>query len=384
MTRRPFLAVATAVACALAIAGPAAAQRFTEHHTISVHTEAIWPGELVAFGGLYWGTAYGVCPAGPIHITFEQARRPDRSLGQVPATSVIPWERRVQRAAAAARRCTPRPRHAALRAARARGLVLRAVHGLASAGRARLRGAGAAPTSGRSLHAGQREPARPPSDPTLEIVRPPGPPYQPGGAVRVVGHDYPDPVSDTYCPPKQSRFVQLISYYLTDASGSAWRLDAGEVERDGDIAATIGLPSWRSAPGRASLSAVPIGYEGDPVCGRPGTTTFNITVPRPTLTFTTAPAAGASVTLSGTSWRTDRCDSRVDVVLDRRGAKRVLKRVRPGRLGAFKVTVKVPRGKGANRILAVQRRALEVADPLGRPQRARAASAARGRPRPSA
>ena len=91
MTRRPFLAVATAVACALAIAGPAAAQGFTEHHTISVHTEAIWPGELVAFGGLYWGTAYGVCPAGPIHITFEQARRPDRSLGQVPATSVIPW-----------------------------------------------------------------------------------------------------------------------------------------------------------------------------------------------------------------------------------------------------------------------------------------------------
>ena len=45
----------------------------------------------IAFGGLYWGTAYGVCPAGPIQISFEQSRRPTRSLGQVPATSVIPF-----------------------------------------------------------------------------------------------------------------------------------------------------------------------------------------------------------------------------------------------------------------------------------------------------
>ena len=89
MTRR--LCLPAAVACALAIAAPAHAQRFIEYHTIEVHTETTWPGRLVAFGGLYWGTGYGVCPAGPIHVTFEQSRRPVRDLGEVPATSVIPF-----------------------------------------------------------------------------------------------------------------------------------------------------------------------------------------------------------------------------------------------------------------------------------------------------
>ena len=154
-------------------------------------------------------------------------------------------------------------------------------------------------------------------------------------------------------------------------------LDYGRVENDGDLHAGLGLPSRGLAPGRASLSAVPFGYEGDPVCGRPGTTTLNINLPTPTVVFDATPAAGASVTVTGTWWRTDRCDSRVDVVLDRRGVKRVLKRVRPGRRGAFQATVKVPRGKGANRILAVQRRALEVADPLGRPKRSRCVRRAR-------
>ena len=239
-----------------------------------------------------------MCPAGPIHITFEQSRRPDRSLGQVPATSVIPWS-----GGFSAQLRLPDDAHlgrGTLRfVQREREVSSWAVPDSRYAGE-RGYGVRVAPTTGAPCTPANG--CAPASDPTLELVRPPGPPYQPGGAVRVVGHGYPDPLSDTYRPPKQSRFVQLISYYLTDASGSAWRLDAGEVERDGDIAATIGLPSWRLAPGRASPSAVPIGYEGHPVCGRPGTTTFTITLPRPTLTFTTLPVAGASVTLSGTSW----------------------------------------------------------------------------------
>lgn len=376
--------------CALTPAAPVQAQRFIEHHTIEVHSDTIWPGKRVAFGGLYWGTAYGVCPAGPIQILFEQTRRPERVIGQVPATSVIPFSggftsqlslpddariargtlRFVQheREVSSSGLCTE-PRRPAER------IYTMQVN-------RRPPGAPCTPDNG----------CAPAPVPTLEIVTSlparasitgpwalaaTQPRYRPGDAVRVVGHDHSDPFNDNVCPPRRGE-DESIGFYITDASGTSQRFSTnGHVERGGDLQATLYLPTRALAPGRAVITAVPLGYEGDPVCGTPGTATLDVVVPRPTVTFDTAIVAGASVTVSGAWWRTDRCDSRVDVVLDRGGVERALKHAVPGPLGSFQATVKVPSGPGPKRIVAVQRRSLEVPDRLGRPQRSRCVRRAR-------
>ena len=370
-----WLAGTSIVAWLLLGAAPAHAQRFIEHHTIDLQNESIWPGERLSFGGLYWQTAYGVCPAEAIQISFEQERRPTRVIGHVPATSVIPFSggfssqvtlpedarigRGVLRFVQREREVSPAGRCVDSRLRGERGVGLQ-VH-------RRPLGAPCTPDNGCASA----------PVPTLELVAPPGPPYVPGVSRRVLGHDYSDP-SDRVCPPKRG-FAQVIGFYLTDASGTSHDLGSGRAERDGELHEIISLPPRGLAPGRAVLTAVPIGYEGDPVCGRPGTTTLTITVPRPTLTFDRAPAPGARVTVGGDWWRTDRCDSRVDVVLVRHGVKRVLRHVKPGSLGSFEATVKIPGGKGPDRIVAVQRRWLEVPDRLGRAKRSRCVRRARTR-----
>jgi hypothetical protein len=369
-----FCLTLAVVACALISAAPAQAQRFIEHHTIEVHTEAIWPGELIAFGGLYWGTAYGVCPAGSIQISFEQERRPTRVLGQVPATSVIPFSGGFSAQVSL-------PEDARL----GRG-VLRFVQ------REReVSGSGLCVDARRPSERGyglriQRRPAGAPCTPVngcaptptpeLEIVSPPGPSHRPGEGLGVAGHDFPDTYGDPVCPSKTGLF-QAVWFYLTDSSGSSQRVDTGILRNDGELQETIPIPSRGLASGRTVITAVLRGYEGDPVCGRPGTATLNIGLPPPTVTFQTQVVAGASVTISGDWWRTDRCDSRVDLVLHRGKTERVLKRVKPGAKGAFEATVKVPSGKGQARIVAVQRRSLEVADPFGRAGKSRCVRPAR-------
>lgn len=387
MRKRTCLSLA--VACALAPAAPAQAQRFIDHHTIEVHSDTIWPGKRVAFGGLYWGTAYGVCPAGPIQISFEQVRRPERVIGHVPATSVIPFSGGFSsqlslpedaRVARGTLRFVQREREVS-----PSGLCTEARHPAERIYTFQVRrrppGAPCTPENG----------CAPAPVPTLEIVTTvparaaiAGPwalaategRYRPGDAVRVVGHDYSDPGLDTVCPPRRG-FSQAIGFYVTDASGTSQRLSDGRVELGGELRATLYLPTRALAPGRAVITAVPLGYEGDPVCGTPGTATLDVVVPRPTVTFDTAIVAGANVIVSGAWWRTDRCDSRVDVVLDRGGVERSLKHVAPGPLGTFRATVKVPSGPGPKRIVAVQRRSLEVPDPLGRPKRSRCVRRAR-------
>ena len=368
------LCLSLALAGALICVAPAHAQRFIELHTIEVHTEAVWPGELIAFGGLYWGTAYGVCPAGPIQVSFEQARRPTRMLGQVPATSVIPFSGGFSaqlslpedaRLGRGMLRFVQREREVS-----GSGLCVEARHpaerGYGLRIQRRPAGAPCTPANG----------CAPTPVPELEIVAPPGPTHRPGDGLPVAGHDFPDAYNDRTCPSKTGLF-QAIWFYLTDSSGSSQRVDTGILGNDGELQDTIPIPSRGVALGRAVISAVPRGYEGDPVCGNPGTATLNIGLPPPTVTFQTEVVAGASVTISGDWWRTDRCDSRVDLVLLRGRAERALKRVKPGPLGAFEATVKVPSGKGQARIVAVHRRSLEVADPFGRPGKSRCVRPAR-------
>ena len=103
----------------------------------------------------------------------------------------------------------------------------------------------------------------------------------------MVGHDYSDPSFDRVCPPKQAAFVQTIAYYLNDSSGSGWFLGQGRVERDGDVAVSLGLPSTRLAPGRASLTAVPIGTATPDAAG-------SFTAEFKSLTVSAGDQAGAS------------------------------------------------------------------------------------------
>jgi hypothetical protein len=87
----------------------------------------------------------------------------------------------------------------------------------------------------------------------------------------------------------------------------------------------------------------------------------------------TLPVAGGQVAVAGHAWGTDRCDARVEIIESRGKTDRVVARASPGDLGDFNATVDVRSlaSKGRIRFTASQDSALEVADPRGRPARAR-------------
>jgi hypothetical protein len=176
---------------------------------------------------------------------------------------------------------------------------------------------------------------------------------------------------------------------MIDRSGTAISLghgDGGSGSPDGvwvlmDDGTFLGpvrvvLPTRGLAYGPAVLTAVRTGFEGDPLCGQLASAPFTISRARRSLSLEAAAIPGARAVVHGTSWGTDTCDAKVEVIESRGKAERVIAKVSPGGLGNFDadVDVKSIGGSGEIEITASQESGLEIADERGRPAKARCIS----------
>ena len=404
--RIAVVTVLLVVACA--VPAPASAR------TVAVNGAPFWHDKVVDVGGLGWGTAYGVCPAGPIEIRSDRSEFVGRHnnghlVGTVPSTSVIPLSggfstdvRLVARRAAGSAtssscggarvpvpdRLRPAAHDSSRTADRPRATTSRCpLHP-----RNRLRGSRAAPShlrergglpSGAALAApppicppeGCPEPRR--DGPPLYDLSPRGELWLRGAASRACS----PPCSTAVTPlrPARSRSGWSITPAPRSRSASVTSETQGRTA-DGPSTTTepsppvrVLLPARGLAYGRAVLNAWRTDFQGDPVCGQVASAPFAIRRAIPTVSLGSTAVAGASVILHGTGWGTNDCDRKVEVIQSRGKADRVIAKASPGDLGAFsaEVDVKSLNGSGEIEITGSQASGLEIADERGRPAKAK-------------
>jgi hypothetical protein len=205
------------------------------------------------------------------------------------------------------------------------------------------------------------------------------PAFSPGGAVWIYGRGFPG-VLFTFREGCDARSQGAVTFAVSDSTGTGFALGVGDppdwiLSDDGTFhsPARVFLPSSGLAYGRAVMTGVRTGYEGDPVCGQVASAPFTITRPARAVSLAATAVPGTAALVHGTSWGTDECDGKVEVIESRGKAERVLAEVSPGGLGAFSVAVPVKSlgGAGQIKITARQDSGVEVADERGRPPQAR-------------
>ena len=407
MRREPHGRIATvtvllAAACAL----PAAASA----RTVDVRGAPFWHDKVIHIGGLGWGTAYGVCPAGPIEIATGISEFTDQNpVGSVPSTSVVPLSggfstdvrllarrraesativlTQVEREYSFRSGCGPpqttrverridmiRPppdapcTHGTDCAAPEPHLLISTVQGGLPAGASLPPPTPVCPPEGCSKT----------GDPGL-------PGFSPGGALWVVGSGFPG-VLYTFAEGCQARSSGAITFGMVDHSGTAFPLGLGYLgANDADGAWSLNddgtfngvvrvvLPARGLAYGRAVLNAWRTGFEGDPVCGQVASAPFTISRAQRSVSLESTVVSGAGAVVNGVNWGTDECDGKVEVIESRGKAERVLAEISPGGLGEFsaEVDVKSLGGSGKIEITARQESGLEIADERGRPAKAK-------------
>jgi hypothetical protein len=182
----------------------------------------------------------------------------------------------------------------------------------------------------------------------------------------------------------QARSDGAITFAMIDSSGTAIALGMGDGGSDGggwvllDSGTFAGpvrvvLPTTGLAYGRAVLTAVRTGFEGDPVCGQVASAPFTISRARRIISLEAVVSAGSRAVVHGANWGTDACDRKVEVIESRGKATRLIANVTPGGLGDFDVEVAVKSigGSGEIEITASQESGLEIADERGRPAKAK-------------
>ncbi len=359
----------TCVVLLASLAGPSA-KAFADR-TVSIADGRLWPGKQVLVAGQGWGTAYGICPAGPIRIVIRQSNH-DWSLDEVRPTSVAPISGGFSIAVRLPAGLTPDVAYLRLTQGE------RVYHPPFSCDSAehdtraeraldihrRLPGTPCTPDNGcvpdpqprleilQGLPDGASLPPPDPVCPDTGCTRSAVfaqasalPVYRPGGHPFVVGSDFPDTALDNDCRALPG--ANFVRFLLTDASGTAVRLTVGQgsaLATGRHFATALTLPDRGLAPGPAVLTAFTAGFEFDPLCGRPASAPLRIRVPAPALTTDRGLAAGAMVIVRGGWWATDRCDSRIEIVLHNpTGADRVLATLTPGVAGGFTRAITFPR-----------------------------------------
>jgi hypothetical protein len=377
--------------------------------TVEVNGAPFWHDKVINVGGLGWGTAYGVCPAGPIEISSGPSEFSSLTvIGTVPSTSVIPisggfatdvrlLDRR--RAGSATIRLTQEERDYSLRG-------------------------GCGPPHTTQVER-RIDTTRPPPDapcthvtdcaapePHLTISRSPGglpenaslpPPtpvcplegcsrtdpeslygFSPGDALWLQGSGFPG----TFYTFREgcTRFGSgnAITFAMIDHSGTGFPLGTGDRGESGSSwnlddggffqqPARVVLPARGLAYGRAVITAVRTGYAGDSVCGQVAAAPFAINRAQPTVTLLTTAVPGSRVVVQGANWGTNACDAKVELVESVGNNERVLGKASPGDLGAFSadVAVKSLSGSGELGISARQASGLELADERGRPAKSK-------------
>lgn len=405
MRSRPhgrIAAVAVLLAAAFALPASASAR------TLDVNGAPFWHDKVVNIGGLGWGTAYGLCPAGPIQIATGSSELTDQTpVGTVPSTSVVPFSggfstdirllaRRTAGSATIVLTQEEREYHVrggcgppqTTRFERRIDVVrpppgAPCTHGtdcaapephiLISVGRGTL-------PAGSSLP--PPSPVCPPEG-CSKTGDEPLPAFSPGGELWVLGRGFPG-VFSTSREGCQARSDGAITFAMVDSSGTAISLGLGDNGSDGGTwglldngtfagPVRVVLPTTGLAYGRAVLTAVRTGFEGDPVCGQVASAPFTISRARRTVSLGATAVAGVGVALHGSNWGTDRCDRKVEVIESRGKASRVIANVTPGGLGDFDVEVAVKSigGSGEIEVTGSQESGLEIADERGRPAKAK-------------
>ncbi len=405
MGRRPHGRIATVtvlLAAACALPAPASAR------TVELSGAPYWHDKVINVGGLGWGTAYGVCPAGPIQIATGSSEFTDQNrVATVPSTSVVPLsggfstdfrllarrraggamivltqeEReyqfpsgcgpphttRVERSVDTVRPPSGAPcTHGTDCAAPEPHLLISTFPGALPAGASLPPPTPVCPPEGCTKTADSALPA-----------------FSPGGELWVQGSGFPGAFY-TFREGCQARSTGAISFGMVDRSGTAIPLGPGDAGSgpggwllldDGTFRFPVGvvLPTRGLAYGRAVLTAVRAGFEGDPVCGQVASAPFTISRAQRTVSLETAAVPGAGTVVHGANWGTDACDGKVEVIESRGKASRVIAKVSPGGLGNFDAVVDVKSlgGSGEIEIAASQDSGLEIADERGRPAKAK-------------
>jgi hypothetical protein len=377
--------------------------------TLEVNGAPFWHGKVINVGGLGWGTAYGVCPAGPIQIASGPSEFPERNvIGTVPSTSVIPisggfsTDVRLlaqRRAGEATIRFTQQERDYSLRGGCGPPHTTQVERQLDT-----TRPPPDAPcTHGTDCAAPEPHllvshfPGELPEGSSLPTPTPVCPlegcsrtdpehlyGFSPGGALWVDGSGFPGTFDTVRQGCTESPANNPVTFAMVDHNGIGFPLgtgDAGEPGSGWGIADTgtflrpvrVLLPARGLAFGRAVITAVRIGYEGDPVCGQVASAPFMINRVQPTVTLLTTAVAGSRVVVQGSNWGTNTCDAKVELIESVGQTELVLGKASPGDLGGFtaEVAVKSLSGSGELEISARQASGLELADERGRPAKSK-------------
>lgn len=377
--------------------------------TVEVNGAPYWHGKVINVGGLGWGTAYGVCPAGPIEISSGASDLSDRTLiGTVPSTSVVPisggfatdvrlLDRR--RAGSATIRLTQEERDYSLRGGCGPPHTTQVERRIGT-----TRPPPDAPCTHETdcavpephitlshfpgeLPAGSSLPPPSPVCPLSGCVRTDPEPlygFSPGEALWLQGSGFPGTLYTFREGCTQIGSSNAITFAMIDHSGTGFPLGTGDSGEPGSswnlddggtfqTPARVVLPARGLAYGRAVITAVRTGYAGDPVCGQVASAPFAINRAQPTVTLLTSAVPGSRVVVQGANWGTNACDAKVELIESIGKTQRVLGKASPGDLGAFttEVAVKSLSGAGELEISARQVSGLELADERGRPAKSK-------------
>ena len=360
------MALIVATVCALLLADAAAGEP-----SLTASTRTVRPGQVINVGGTGWETFWAApCPAalhGFISVSFSQGGAREH-LASISPFEVWPisggWNYDVRIPAGA------RPGRAEIVVEQQKAAFdLFRGRDVCHLERTLLRS-----VEVNVVGTPMADPPAPPAEIRLDSVIPAAGRNRarPGATLEVS--------ASGFALPQRCRYGSGVTFSLTDASGTGTVL-GGNFSVDGLGRVTdshnrrriyLPLPDDGLSPGPAAITATRAGAGVG--CARTAGLLFRIVIGSPAVRVSPGSHVAGQVThITGTNWRTDRCDRVVGIFLVEGSDRLQLAVASPKGLGAFSVETTIPAeaDPGSSRIVAEQLSGLEVRDKTTRPGRTR-------------